>query len=79
MRIISCVEVRSQEDADAMEAQRLKDRPAQIQYIHEGETDEMESENQSVTFRRNEPKVGRNDPCPCGADKKFKNCHGRLA
>ena len=23
------------------------------------------------------PKVGRNDPCPCGSGKKFKNCHGR--
>ena len=25
------------------------------------------------------PKVGRNDPCPCGSGKKFKACHGRLA
>ena len=25
------------------------------------------------------PKVGRNDPCPCGSGKKFKHCHGRLA
>jgi preprotein translocase subunit SecA len=25
---------------------------------------------------RAEPKVGRNDPCPCGSGKKFKNCHG---
>ena len=24
------------------------------------------------------PKVGRNDPCPCGSGKKYKNCHGRL-
>ncbi len=24
------------------------------------------------------PKVGRNDPCPCGSNKKFKQCHGRL-
>jgi preprotein translocase subunit SecA len=23
------------------------------------------------------PKIGRNDPCPCGSGKKFKNCHGR--
>jgi len=26
--------------------------------------------------RRDEPKVGRNDPCPCGSGKKFKQCHG---
>jgi preprotein translocase subunit SecA len=29
--------------------------------------------------RRGEPKVGRNDPCPCGSGKKFKQCHGKLA
>ena len=29
------------------------------------------------TFRREEPKVGRNDPCPCGSGKKFKQCHGK--
>ena len=28
------------------------------------------------TFHRNQPKVGRNDPCPCGSGKKFKKCHG---
>jgi preprotein translocase subunit SecA len=25
------------------------------------------------------PKVGRNDPCPCGSGKKYKHCHGKLA
>ena len=29
------------------------------------------------TVRRVEPKVGRNDPCPCGSGKKFKQCHGK--
>lgn len=28
--------------------------------------------------RRAEPKVGRNDPCPCGSGKKYKNCHMKL-
>jgi preprotein translocase subunit SecA len=27
----------------------------------------------------NVPKVGRNDPCPCGSGKKYKQCHGRIA
>ena len=31
----------------------------------------------STTIRRQEAKVGRNDPCPCGSGKKYKNCHGR--
>jgi uncharacterized protein len=30
------------------------------------------------TIRREEPKVGRNDPCPCGSGKKFKQCCGGL-
>jgi preprotein translocase subunit SecA len=30
----------------------------------------------TITIRREAPKVGRNDPCPCGSGKKFKNCHG---
>jgi preprotein translocase subunit SecA len=30
-----------------------------------------------VQPRKAEPKVGRNDPCPCGSGKKYKNCHGR--
>lgn len=29
------------------------------------------------TYKREQPKVGRNDPCPCGSGKKYKNCHGR--
>ncbi|MDR1231876.1 MAG: SEC-C domain-containing protein, partial [Spirochaetaceae bacterium] len=31
----------------------------------------------SVTVKRAVPKVGRNDPCPCGSGKKYKHCHGR--
>ncbi|MGH8528378.1 MAG: preprotein translocase subunit SecA [Nevskiales bacterium] len=32
-----------------------------------------------ATFVREEKKVGRNDPCPCGSGKKYKHCHGQLA
>ena len=38
--------------------------------------EEGEAKNQTV---RNEPKVGRNDACPCGSGKKYKNCCGREA
>ena len=31
-----------------------------------------------ATVVREQPKVGRNDPCPCGSGKKFKQCHGKL-
>jgi len=37
---------------------------------------EQEVKLPSVTIRREAPKVGRNDPCPCGSGKKYKNCHG---
>ncbi|MEK7255966.1 MAG: SEC-C metal-binding domain-containing protein, partial [Bacteroidota bacterium] len=32
---------------------------------------------QQMTIKRSDPKVGRNDPCPCGSGKKYKHCHGR--
>ena len=35
--------------------------------------------DQAQTVRRDMPKVGRNEPCPCGSGKKFKHCHGALA
>jgi preprotein translocase subunit SecA len=37
---------------------------------------EKEIQLPKVTIRRELPKVGRNDPCPCGSGKKYKNCHG---
>ena len=35
------------------------------------------SQGESITVRRTLPKVGRNDPCPCGSGKKYKQCCGR--
>lgn len=35
------------------------------------------TQSQTVTVRRSSPKIGRNDPCPCGSGKKYKNCCGR--
>jgi preprotein translocase subunit SecA len=37
---------------------------------------EAEVQLPKITIRRDTPKVGRNDPCPCGSGKKYKNCHG---
>ena len=36
-----------------------------------------ETQGDHVTVQRAQPKVGRNDPCPCGSGKKYKLCHGR--
>src|SRR5688500_17918638 len=38
----------------------------------------IHGEVQLVTIRRTQPKVGRNEPCPCGSQKKYKHCHGQL-
>jgi preprotein translocase subunit SecA len=35
--------------------------------------------DEARTVRRSVPKVGRNDPCPCGSGKKYKKCHGSAA
>jgi preprotein translocase subunit SecA len=42
----------------------------------QGGTSQSQEEGRPV--RRNEPKVGRNDPCPCGSGKKYKKCHGAV-
>jgi preprotein translocase subunit SecA len=49
--------------------------------VSDGETDAAPASNEvqlpRVTVRRETPKVGRNDPCPCGSGKKYKHCHGK--
>ncbi len=51
--------------------------PAQ-QSIAPGEpAPEPEIHLPKITIRREAPKVGRNDPCPCGSGKKYKQCHGQ--
>jgi len=39
----------------------------------------MGEEGESSPEQRQGPKVGRNDPCPCGSGKKYKQCHGKLS
>lgn len=40
--------------------------------------EDMDDEPRQETVRRDAPKVGRNDPCPCGSGKKYKNCCGKV-
>jgi len=49
-------------------------RKTPMRFSHGEETEEEEAPQ---TYRRSQPKVGRNDPCPCGSGKKYKQCHGR--
>ena len=45
----------------------------------EGEEPKQEDAESAKPFVRDGKKVGRNDPCPCGSGKKYKQCHGKLA
>lgn len=53
-----------------------------LQYSHQEfhalTPDETEENAEHQPFTRQNPKVGRNDPCYCGSGKKFKVCHGKL-
>ena len=44
--------------------------------IEKGLTTALTFDDVQRTVRRDVPKVGRNDDCPCGSGKKYKNCHG---
>ncbi|MEW5817578.1 MAG: SEC-C metal-binding domain-containing protein, partial [Spirochaetota bacterium] len=50
---------------------------AMHQFGNANPTPPQESSPEKVQVRRAYPKVGRNDPCPCGSGKKYKHCHGR--
>jgi preprotein translocase subunit SecA len=41
--------------------------------------DTQAPERKAQPMVRNRQKVGRNDPCPCGSGKKYKQCHGKLS
>ena len=84
-RILMNVRVQSAEQM-AEAAEKLEERAEQIgnvTYTAPTETGEVESISQApaASAARPEgtvPRVGRNDPCPCGSGKKFKLCHGKL-
>jgi SEC-C motif domain protein len=45
-------------------------------HVHKGGEGHHHHHNEQQTVVREGPKVGRNDPCPCGSGKKYKKCHG---
>ncbi|WP_085248368.1 preprotein translocase subunit SecA [Gilliamella mensalis] len=85
--ILSRVQIRSQEEVDQAERQRLAEMEklmAKQQANHEsiaginGESEEQSAGATPQPIVRTEAKVGRNDPCPCGSGKKYKHCHGAV-
>lgn len=90
-RILSHVQVRQPEEVDELERERretLAREQATAASRHddpESGTDETDTESPEAAagadgqpVRREGPKVGRNDPCPCGSGKKYKQCCGKL-
>ncbi|ENM5917924.1 preprotein translocase subunit SecA [Vibrio mimicus] len=78
--VLSKVRVQQQEEVERMEAQRRAQaeeaaRHAQAQHAS---VDESEQEESNQPMVRDERKVGRNEPCPCGSGKKYKQCHGQI-
>lgn len=81
--ILSRVQVQER-DVEAMEEQqRQQAEAAPRTYTHAAAESQLADEQAAgeeghTTFVRDEQKIGRNDPCPCGSGKKYKHCHGQL-
>ena len=79
--ILGRVQVKAAEDVDVVEEQRRKADAVPHDYQH-AEAEHIGGEVPAgaapgPVFREHD-KIGRNDPCPCGSGKKYKQCHGKL-
>ena len=74
---LSKVQVRMPEEVEELEQQRRMEaeRLAQMQQLSHQDDDSAAAA--ALAAQTGERKVGRNDPCPCGSGKKYKNCHGK--
>ena len=89
--VLAKVQVAEEEDAEAIDEQRLEQESQEMHFEHADASEATESIQQDEThvvadataaseepFMREGKKVGRNEPCPCGSGKKYKQCHGKL-
>ncbi|HKQ30867.1 MAG TPA: preprotein translocase subunit SecA, partial [Burkholderiales bacterium] len=81
--LLARVQLQNESEVDALERPRESPR---MEFVHpsadgagasEENNDDVAVASKPVT--RDQPKVGRNEPCPCGSGKKYKHCHGKLA
>jgi preprotein translocase subunit SecA len=81
--VLSKVQVRAESDVEAVEQQRRN--KVQVKYHHDSANPMSEGGEggkggeEQAPFQRQGRKVGRNEPCPCGSGKKYKQCHGKLS
>ena len=89
-KFLSKVQIQTEDEVAAAEERRraeaeienakLHTEHAEASALHEGtQTQDAEVEEKDEPFVREGKKVGRNEPCPCGSGKKFKQCHGKLS
>jgi preprotein translocase subunit SecA len=80
-RLLLTVRIQSQEEASqaaaAIESQATQ--VGNVTYTHPNEDGSISQESAAGVDLEKLPRVGRNDPCPCGSGKKYKQCHGKLA
>ncbi len=83
-RLLMTVKVQSPEQLDqaAQDIEQRGERIANVTYSAPDESGQPQvstAELQAFVEANAMPRVGRNDPCPCGSGKKYKQCHGKLA
>jgi len=84
VRILTAVQVPTREEIEAQEEARRRQAVAQLaqtQTMHESADVDSDSEGEAPdrVMPAVSHKVGRNEPCPCGSGKKYKQCHGKLS
>jgi preprotein translocase subunit SecA len=85
--VLSKFEVRKEEDVEQLEAQRraaaqnvkMTYQHAELEGFEDNSSAEQNADNVVAMPLRNTSKVGRNEPCPCGSGKKYKQCHGTFS
>lgn len=80
IRVLSHVQVRSREEVAEMERKRAEQEKA-LKELQQRQAEARSAAGGAGAAPGAEavPKVGRNEPCPCGSGKKYKHCHGRLS
>ncbi|AUL17055.1 preprotein translocase subunit SecA [Bordetella bronchiseptica] len=82
VRVLMTVRVQSAEQVEQAEADAAQPHVQNVQYHHSDYDEALADDGQpqgAQPVRNVLPKVGRNEPCPCGSGKKYKHCHGQLA
>ncbi len=79
-RVLMTVRIQSQEQV-AQAAEAIEEKASHVSnvtYTHPNDDGSVSQDADPRTLADAVPRVGRNEPCPCGSGKKYKQCHGRL-